>query len=1145
MNSIPLIGLMNNIAMLLAMALIFDLSLLHVQARNELLRQVLFGIIIGFIGIAVMLSSWPFAPGIIFDTRSVLLGISGIFFGLIPAGIAMFITAVFRFSQGGGGAITGILVIIATGSMGIAWGFWRRKRLNNISWMELYLFGILSHIVMLALMFTLPFETAVKIVSSAGLPIMLMYPVCTVLIGLLMNHIMLREKASRNIVDSELKLRIVADNTYDWEFWINPQGRFLYSSPSCLRITGYSANEFQNDNELLYKIIHPEDKDIFNQHKHFVNEKHEVGRIEFRIIRKDSFVCWIEHICQPVYDDSGIYLGTRGSNRDVTDRKKMEENVKEKQFFLEHVLNATPDLVYIYDLNKKCNIFANHELTEILGYTPQQVQAMGSSLFANILHPDDWESVAAHHAGFAMAKDGEIHEVTYRMLHADGRWRWLLSRDILFLRNENGEAIQILGVCEDITEKKMAYDQHELTVKVFECLNSDSSKEDIVYNTLLSIKKFTGIEAVAIRLKEKDDYPYFVTDGFPPHFVEAERFLCSIDESGDPLRDSNGCAYLECMCGNILCGRTDIQKPFFTKGGSFWSNCTTKLLASTTDEDRQTVTRNRCNSQGYESVALIPLGSGVGITGLLQLNDHRKDMFTLDLIEFLEGLSLSVAIAIAKKSAQETIFEKTEELDRFFSLAIDLLCIADFKGNFIRLNKAWENILGYRLENLEGHKFLDFVHPDDISATLNAMETLLSGRTVINFVNRYRCKDGSYRWIEWRTAPYQSKYIYAAARDITDKIENEEALRQSMERFYSLFSNMTEGVALHEVISDNAGNPVNYRIVDINAQFEKTIGLKADSVVGRLATEVYASKEPPYGEIYFKVAKDKKPVRFETHFPPMNKYFSISVAPWGIEGFATIFEDITERKLAEEKLHNLNAELEARVKERTISLEATNRELESFAYSVSHDLRAPLRALDGFSQIIYEDYAKNLDDEGQRFLFRIRQASQKMGTLINDLLQLSRITREELNKAPVDISAIAQSVFSEIKSSDPSRQVEFILDPEMSVVADERFIRVIYDNLLRNAWKFTGKHEKAKIEAGVTVIAGAKIFFVRDNGAGFNMKYADKLFGPFQRLHGVNEFEGTGIGLATVQRIIHRHGGKIWAEGEIEQGAVFYFTFSE
>lgn len=260
----------------------------------------------------------------------------------------------------------------------------------------------------------------------------------------------------------------------------------------------------------------------------------------------------------------------------------------------------------------------------------------------------------------------------------------------------------------------------------------------------------------------------------------------------------------------------------------------------------------------------------------------------------------------------------------------------------------------------------------------------------------------------------------------------------------------------------------------------------------------------------------------------------------GQTAFTVILRDITERKRVEEEIGKLNEDL----KRRAVELEAVNKELETFTYSASHDLRAPLRRIDGFSLSLLEEYASKLEGGGKDFLRRIRGACQRMGELIDDLLNLSRVTRSEMRCGTVNLGAIARAVAGELRKSQPERDAEFVIVEDLSVDGDERLLRVVVENLLGNAWKFTGPCPQARIEFGMTQKDGKRVYFVRDNGAGFDMAHADRLFGPFQRLHEETEFPGTGIGLATVQRIIHRHGGRVWTESEVGKGATFFFTLA-
>jgi PAS domain S-box-containing protein len=521
-------------------------------------------------------------------------------------------------------------------------------------------------------------------------------------------------------------------------------------------------------------------------------------------------------------------------------------------------------------------------------------------------------------------------------------------------------------------------------------------------------------------------------------------------------------------------------------------------------------------------------------------------MFTAGMIAALAALAWWSARALDRTDAERRAAERAVQATkaRFQEVLASSTAVIyantvdgeSFSPSWVSENVA--RVTGYDAQAAMGPKWwLDHLHPDDRRRVLAEIPALFRlDRLITEY--RFRHADGTYRWVRdesrlLRDAGGAPLEVFGAWMDITEHQQAQEALRASEERFRAVAATANDAI-----ISADSRGAITY----FNPGAERILGYSAAEVNGQPLTvlmperyqEAHRAGLARYlatgvARVVGKTVELVGRRKDGTEFP-----LEISIASWRREGdvaFTAIIRDITERRQAEETLRRYATQLES-----------ANAELDAFAYSVSHDLRAPLRSIDGFSQALLEDCADRLDATGQDFLRRVRTASQRMAELIDDLLNLSRVTRAQMQPAPVDLSALARAIATDLAARDPSRQIEFVIAPKAGVHADPGLMRVALQNLLDNAWKFTRKRPQARIEFGVTAHDGKPSYFVRDNGAGFDMTYAAKLFGAFQRLHSTSDFEGTGIGLATVQRVVRRHGGRVWAEGVVDGGATFYFT---
>jgi PAS domain S-box-containing protein len=596
------------------------------------------------------------------------------------------------------------------------------------------------------------------------------------------------------------------------------------------------------------------------------------------------------------------------------------------------------------------------------------------------------------------------------------------------------------------------------------------------------------------------------------------------------------------------------------------------------------------STQGIAQIIALPLrvaGEWYGFIGFDGCNpDHH---WTEQEIIVLRAAASAIAAAVRRLRVEERLRESEARYRALAENTYDLICESDREGRFLYVSPNFRDVLGYEPTQLAGRTYVELLHPDDREHLVQERghDAVPPAHAVYRFLHH----SGEWRWFEstskiFRTATGETRVV-TVSRDITERkwaeqrIERLNRVVRAIRDIDRLITREKDRGRLLRQACEILVRVSNYHLVWIGlvdlAGEQITPVASAGGDASALEQWVIAI-EGAVGQ------RDPAWVAFSSGRPHIvreagrwrlpagdgsNGHRSSVVIPLqsGDDRFGVLSVSAYQEAFDEEEVELLvevagdiafalavsamDAELriyhdhlEELVQERTTELAAANRELEAFCYSVSHDLRAPLRSIDGFSQMLLEDYGDRLERDGREHLNRVRAASQRMAILIDDLLELSRLTRSELCREPVELSTLVATIAGDLRETQPDRNVRFVIAENVTDNGDQQLLRVMFENLLGNAWKFTSKHAHACIEFGATRNGEETVYFVRDDGAGFDMAYADKLFGAFQRLHGASEFDGTGIGLATVQRIIQRHGGRIWAEGEVEKGATFYFTLA-
>ena len=891
------------------------------------------------------------------------------------------------------------------------------------------------------------------------------------------------KRAEEALRESEEKYRTILEDIEDGYFEVDIAGNFTFFNDPMCEINGYSRDEMMGMNNRQYM-----DKENAKKVYQAFNRVYTTGKpskeFGWEITRKDGTKRFIEASFSLIRNSEGEPIGFRGIVRDITERKEAEEERLQAMTERAAVIDAMGDGLISVNMDGKVSSM-NLAFEKLCGYKEDELIGENAAGFINrFIKAEDQERLSDI---FVAALKGDIPE-----------------NEFFTLLNRDGREIPIFATASLMLDA-----------------------EGRLNTLIVTLKDITSIKRAEEALRESE---------------EKIRNLFESVADGIFVIDLNG-AYTE---GNEKL----LEMMGFSSKDEILEKNAFEFIAPR-DIDRAAVDMQRALEQG--SVARLEYT--VVRTDGSEFPAEVSAKMVKDASGNPVGFIASIRDITERKRAEEALRKSEEHYRLLAENVTDVIWTMDNNMQFTYISPSVTRQRGYSVEEAMALGMDKSLTPASLEI---AAKVILEGLSEEKMGQKdlsktwtveleMCCKDGSTIWTEMeatflRDPDGQTVGIQGVARDITERKQAGEALRHSEQHFRSLIENAQDGVLIV-----NPDITIRYQ----SPSMERMTGRKAKERIGKDPLEFcHPDDITGVAEAFLQLFENKIPI-VHTEFRYRHKNGSWRtfevvgnnlIDDPAVGGIVLNMRDITERKQAEEEIRRLNEELEQRVVERTVQLQAVNKELEAFAYSVSHDLRAPLRSIDGFSQVLLEDYTDRLDDEGKSYLQRVRSASQRMAELIDDLLDLSRLTRGEMRYETVDLSALAQTITMELQQSQPERDVEFTIAPGLLAKGDAHLLRVVLKNLLDNAWKFSRKQASARIEFGYAETNGQPAYFVRDNGVGFDMAYADKLFGAFQRLHSHSEFEGSGIGLATVQRIIHRHGGDIWAESAVGQGATFYFT---
>ncbi len=806
--------------------------------------------------------------------------------------------------------------------------------------------------------------------------------------------------------------------------------------------------------------------------------------------------------------------------RDITTRVDAARQIEEAN----RIINMSPTVAFLWKNTESWPVeYVSENVRDLFGYTAEEFTT-GGVLYSDVVHPDDLERVVEEVQGFSADTlcESFVHE-PYRIIRRDGEVRWITD-DTVIRRNEQGEITHYQGVVTDITNRIMIMDVLRESETKYRTLIEQSlmgvviidseSREVVFANPLVSHHLGLPYEEL-ISMNIQDLVQIIDSEYLHPATQFLENCMRGeiVDEIAVKIQSPKRSVNWILIDGNRIIydgrdavqlsivdisERMEAQENLERERTSFRRIAEAAIRAQTTSEMGKLILQGLIKAMNIDN-------------GSIRLYDEKSNALQPTAYVGLSDDASGHDAPVTSEGAKEWVVTKV-------ALSKKPMIITDAKSD-----PRVEEYKNY-LEELDIGSFI--VYP-----LFNEKEELL-GTFTLGARESYAISEDDRIFYDT---------VAELLSSVLERKKTEQAYQMSVRRYRDLLTDMSEGIGLISL---------DERFIFVNESFAKIVGFSRDELIGADSTSVIHPDDVGKIRAETEIRKQGTSSAYQVRMVRKDgdiRNVRISAIPsrddeGNIEGTVAIITDITERVRAEREVRQLNKELAQRVEERTAELQAANKELESFAYSVSHDLRAPLRSIDGFSNAILEDYYDALDDTGKDYLTRIQRGATGMSNLIDAILNLSRVTRASMDRVDVNLSTLAHEAILELKEGDPEREMSVEIQDEIVTRCDKRLMRVVLQNLISNSWKFTKTIPSPRIEFGEIEEEGERVYYVKDNGVGFSMDDKEKLFKPFQRLHKADEFEGSGIGLATVERVIARHGGLIWAESQVGVGTTFYFT---